>query len=317
MNTGRVARRPAQAKGAPERIAPESMKTGAARITGVKEPSFTEPKAAQEIKETIVSGLFLTKDDFEYASAWGSFQDIRGGYIYKDWDIDHKKVIHRKITGIDPKILEVLNESDHEVCKGERKEEEHSDYRNQYNNEDEDDEGRSHLGAQVIASMESWMKDLIMEEAEPDMSYPLEELRSGFVAAENRKNNQKCQVRLEIIRQIVNSLDKDDRDLFHLFFSHCVTQKEYAESAGVGESAIGMRVLRLKAKIREVFTRLGYEVPTAEEIDLEMAERNKRQDEIRDAIKARRAEEEEIRQIHRIVVSESRMPGDASDIQSA
>lgn len=251
------------------------------------------------ITEEIVHGRLDTKLNFLFARNWGSYPLKDGRYVYEECT-GSKKSLHVKkkvYSGIRPDIFEFLTETDRNDTNGQRKAKDHADYSVRYEDGGEDENGDFHQSAMDKAAFQQWVNKETWDAAEDDPIYPDELLKQDFVPGENKVNNQRWQMRRQVIEQYIPNLSRKDREAITKHYGMGMTLEQAGAEEGLDKQAIWNRLDRDEKNLKEVFTRLGIAVPTDQELAREKAEASQRRDEMVRAEKKRKEEAAEQRAI--------------------
>lgn len=255
------------------------------------------------IMEDIVSGRQKTKVNFLFARNWGSYPLKDGRYLYEEWVNDGKKhyVIKKAYSGIRPEIFQYLTDTDRKDTNSQRKNKDHADADNVFQDGQEDAEGYFHRSAMDKAAYQQWIHRETWKYGDEDPIFPDDILKKQFVAGENKINNQRCKMRNKVICQFVERLTIKQRDAVMKYYGENMTEEAIANEEGVSKQAIDDRLTKeVKPALREVFTRLGIEVPTEEELREEMKRKPQRKAAMRQVDREWLEEKEEIRKIHAV-----------------
>ena len=261
------------------------------------------------ITEEIVHGYLPTKLNFLFARNWGSYPLKDGRYVYEEWfKVGKKLYVKKKAYGNVPgDVLEFLTETDRKDTNGQRKSKDHADMSGGYEDGEEDEQtGEFHRSAMDRAAYQQWVRKESRDDEVDDPIYPDELLKQQFVPGDNKANNQRWQMRRQVVQQFIPRLTRKQRDTVNRYYGMAMTEAQIGKEDGTGKQAVS-NILNedVKPNLREVFTRLGFDVPTEEELKEEAVTKKDREDARKEAEKDRRTEEREIRMIHAVVSGEA------------
>ena len=257
------------------------------------------------ITEEIVHGYLPTRLNFTFARNWGSYPLKDGRYVYEEWfKVGRKLYVRKKAYGNVPgDVLEFLTVTDQKDTNGQRKNKDHADLSSGYEDGEEDEQtGEFHRSAMDRAAYQQWVRKESRDYEVDDPIYPDELLKLHFFPGANKANNQRWQMRRQVVQQFIPRLTRKQQDVVNRYYGMCMTEAQIGKEDGTGKQAVS-NILNedVKPNLREVFIRLGIEVPTEEELKAEAAARKDREDALKEAEKNRRKEEREIRMIHAVV----------------
>lgn len=274
------------------------------------------------ITAEIVKGNLPTSLNCNLAQSWGSYPTKDGRYVYEfqDGSGKNRPPIKVVLSGLSPELLEYLKASDQNATNCQRQEKDHACYDagskgsgkgiskgiSKGNGGTDGDLDDFCTAAMDRAAYEQWLRKETWEDRVEDPPYPDELLKTGFVAGENKVNNQKTQMRLQVIKQFIRSLPYKQQETVIKYYQMRMTLESIGAEEGTKKQAICNRISRMEDDIREVFTRLGITVPTKEELAKEAAETAARWKAVKKAEKEREDEEAEIRAISAVVCRKSR-----------
>lgn len=261
------------------------------------------------IMEEIVHGYLPTKLNFLFARNWGSYPLKDGRYVYEEWFKVGKRlyVSKKAYSNVPGDVLEFLTETDQKDTNGQRKSKDHADVSSVYEDGEEDEQtGEFHRSAMDRAAYQQWVRKESRDFEVDDPIYPDELLKQHFVPGDNKANNQRWQMRRQVVQQFIPRLTRKQRDAVNRYYGMGMTEAQIGKEDGTGKQAVS-NILNedVKPDLRDVFTRLGIEVPTEEALKAEAAAKKNREDALKEAEKDRRKEEREIRMIHAVVSGEA------------
>lgn len=259
------------------------------------------------ITEEIIHGYQKTKLNFLFSRNWGSYPLSDGRYVYEEWTGSGKNLHLKKkaYSGIRPNILALLTETDRNDNNGQRKTKEHADYSVRFEDGGEDENGDFHQSAMDKAAYQQWLWMETRDAAEDDPIYPDEILKLALVPGDNKVNNQRWQMRRQVVDQYIPNLSWKDQEAFIKYYGMCMTEEQIGAEEGVGKQAICNRIARAKDDLRKVFTQLGIPFPTDEELEDERKKRKAREDAFKEAEKERKEDEREAREIRALMRQEN------------
>ena len=261
-----------------------------------------------DITEEIIHGFAPTSLNFLFARNWGSYPLKDGRYVYEESFREGKKIhtLKKAYSGLSPEVLEFLTETDRKDTNGQRKSKEHAAFNARSDQSHEDPEtGYFHQSAMDRAAFQKWQMEENRKAAVPDPVYPDEVLKKHFVPGENRANNQRWQMRRQVLEQYIPNLSRKDQETVNKYYGMGITMKQIGAEDGVDKAAVGNRLSRIKPEAREIFGRLGIEVPSDEQLKAEKAAAAERRKELEEAERRRREEERDVRMIHAVATGAS------------
>ena len=230
-----------------------------------------------------------------------------GGSPFKYYYYRLSETEQKAYGNIPGDVLEFLTETDRKDTNGQRKSKDHADMSGGYEDGEEDEQtGEFHRSAMDRAAYQQWVRKESRDDEVDDPIYPDELLKQQFVPGDNKANNQRWQMRRQVVQQFIPRLTRKQRDTVNRYYGMAMTEAQIGKEDGTGKQAVS-NILNedVKPNLREVFTRLGFDVPTEEELKAEDAARKDREDARKEAEKNRRSEEREIRMIHAVVSGEA------------
>ena len=261
------------------------------------------------ITEEILHDHLPTKLNFPFARNWGSYPLKDGRYVYEEWSkVGRKLYVRKKAYGNVPgDVLEYLTKTDQKDTNSQRKNKDHADIGSRYEDGEEDAEtGEFHRSAMDRAAYQQWIRKESRDDEVDDPICPDELLKRHFVPGDNKVNNQRWQMRRQVVQQFVLKLTGKQKDTVNRYYGMCMTEAQIGKEDGIGKQAVS-NILNedVKPNLREAFTRLGIEVPTEEDLKAEAAAAKDREDARKEAEEERRKEEREMRMIHAVVTGEA------------
>ncbi len=258
------------------------------------------------ITEEIVHGRLDTKLNFLFARNWGSYPLKDGRYVYEEWT-GSKKNLHLKkkvYSGLNRELLQFLTKTDRKATNSQRKAKEHADYGVRLEDgEDENDFYRPSVMDKV--AYQQWVHQETWEEGEDDPIYPDELLKQDFVPGDNKVNNQRWQMRRQVIEQFIPNLSLKDQEAIIKYYGMCMTEEQIGVEEGLNKQAICNRLTRAKEDLRKVFALLGIPIPSDEELEEERKKRKTKDDAAGVVEKERKKDEREARTIRTIMRQEN------------
>lgn len=261
-----------------------------------------------DITEEIIHGFAPTSLNFLFARNWGSYPLKDGRYVYEENFREGKKIhiLKKAYSGLSSEILEFLTETDRKDTNGQRKDRDHAAFNAGSDQSHEDPEtGYFHQSTMDRAAFQKWQMEENRKAAVPDPVYPDGVLKKHFVPGESRANNQRWQMRRQVIEQYIPNLSRKDQETVNKYYGMGMTMKQIGAEDGVDKTAVGNRLSRIKPEAREIFDRLGIEVPSDEQLKAEKAAAAERRKELKEAERLRREEERDVRMIHAVATGAS------------
>ena len=260
------------------------------------------------ITEEFVHEFCGTKLNYDYAVNWGSFPTKDGKYVYDEWVKDGKKLrlVRRAFSGLSPELMNFLAETDRRATNCQRSDKDHSAPGSQDQDSREDQNGEFRTSARDRVAFQQWVYKESRDSAVDDPVYPDEQLKTHFCAGENRMNNQRMEMRRQVIRQFIPKLTVKQRATLIKYYDAGMSEQEIADEEGVSKQAIEDRLINeIRASLRKVFTQLGIYVPTDAELKEERKREKARWDAQKEQEKEEREMEQEIRIIHTMMTEEA------------
>ena len=239
----------------------------------------------------VTNGYTDTTLNYNYARQWGSFPTNDGRYIYWRWNPESRRTQKVAVDDVPEQIFGFLAATDRNATNLTRKDRENGELYIPFEDGVELENGSYVTSSMDRAAYQKWMVKKSWEMAEPDPPYPDEILKQHF-DGDHRADNQRWNMRKEVMHEIILNLTIKQRDTFNKFYGAHMTEEEIGMEDGVEKSAIENRLVReIQPAVRKVYEVLGIEVPTKEELKAEAETVRKRKEEE----KARKKKEKEKR----------------------
>ena len=206
-------------------------------------------------------------------------------YVIEQYDTEAKVKYKKLLVNVPPEILAVLSDSDRKETLDQRHQEEHTDFRPTqcYT----DGNGDWHNGTLEDIAYERYKR--ASEEDELDVFD--EAVLRGPLSDNPKIRNAQVRKMVEIVQKAIAHLPPTLRQTFDVLFCQCRLAVDVAEEEGVGKSAISNRKNRLIQKMSDIFTALGYVVPTKAELKAEKKAVLEREERLEQAMVKQREEE--------------------------
>ena len=256
---------------------------------------------------TVPGDLYIrpAKGRDRYAKRWGSFvtNDPRfgpGSLVYYRYESDFDIYVKDVILEPPEEFLAALLDNDGVEFSAQRSGEEHGVGGQQDSGLDEN--GDYHCGALDKIAFENWYRgkddpySILFEdeETEEDADTIDEEKLIGELSDNPIIRNKQVRYMCGIINRAVEFLPEKNREVYYELFGQCMKAVDIAAEMNVGDSAISNHRSRIISKMGQVFTELGYSVPTKKELKAEKKAAQKREEEILRIEMEERAEQKEI-----------------------
>lgn len=217
-------------------------------------------------------------------------------YVIEQYDTEAKIKYKKLLVNVPPEVLAVLFDSDREETLYQRYQEENTDFRPMecYT----DGNGDWHNGTLEDIAYERYKR--ASEEDELDVFD--EAVLRGPLSDNLKIRNAQVREMVEIIQKAIAHLPPTLRQTFDALFCQCRLAVDVAVEEGVGKSAISNRKNRLIQKMSDIFTNLGYVVPTKAELKAEKKAVLEREERLEQAM-AKQREDERDKQLVREMIT--------------